>query len=245
MKKGFTLIELVIAITLFAIVSGIGVNIIYNVFYGYSETKIKNFLYNEIKFTFERLDKELHNTAPNSVRAEKDLLQYLLFSRSFFYKKNSSNSIVIYDNLSNINLKSKKFTIYPLSFKDIFNSNSALQKVYTVVNSVKNQDNSWTVTFNKDILADSPYHRCYIIDSPVTVFKKNDNLVRCFGYEINGTTGENSGTCNIFTNYVDDVLFEYYPGATGKDAILKISLTFLKQDIKLNYKHEVHFRNVP
>ncbi len=246
MKKGFTLIELVIAITIFAIVSGIGVNVIYNVFYGYSDTKIKNFLYNETMFTFERLGRELLNSVPNSVRAENnDLLQFVLFSKTFFYKKNTSNSIIVYDNLTNLNLNGEKITIYTLSYDDIFNSNSSLQKVYGIVNSVKNADNSWTLTFDKDIITDSPYHRCYLVETPVTIFKNSDKLVRCFGYEITGSDGKNAGTCNILTNYVDNVTFDYSPGTIKKDGILEISLTLRKNDITLNYKNEVHFRNVP
>jgi MSHA biogenesis protein MshO len=201
--------------------------------------------FNEIKFTIARFDKELHNALPNSVRAENDLLQFALFSKSYFYKKNSGNSIKIYDNLTNTNLTGKKFTIFPLSYKDIFNSNSSLQKIYTVNSVVKNADNSWTLTFNKNIISDSPYHRCYLIDTPVTIFKKNDKLIRCFGYEINGSDGKNEGTCNIMTNYVINASFDYSAGTALKDGILKISLTFSKKDVTLNYKHEVHFRNVP
>ena len=245
MKKGFTLIELVIAITLFAIISGIGINIIYNVFYGYSDTKIKNFLYNEAKFTFERLDKELHSSIPNSVRANGELLQYLLFSKSFFYRKKSDTSIVIYDNINNVNLNNAKVVIYPLSYTDIFNSDSNSQKIYTINNITQHSNHSYTLNLNKSIIEDSPYHRCYIIDTPVTIFKENDKLIRCFGYTVNSSNGKNSGTCNILTNYVDNISFKYTPGINKREGMLRVSITLRKNDTTIDYKNEVHFRNVP
>ncbi len=244
MKKGFTLVELIIVIVIFAIVSGIGVNIIYNVFYGYSDTKVKTLLYNEINFTIERMDKELHNAVPNSIRTENNLLQYLLFSKSFFYERAGSNAINVYDNLSNLNLEGKKIAIYILSYSDIFTSNYNSQKLYTIRSITKNS-NSWTLTFDKAILEDSPYNRCYLVDTPVTIYQYEDKLTRCFGYEIDNSNGEDSGTCNIMTNFVDNVSFQYFPGTIKRDGILKIALTLKKNDVTLKYKHEVHFRNVP
>ncbi len=245
MKKGFTLIELIITMVLLGIISGLGVNILSNVFSGYADSGDKNFLFNEAKFTFERIEKELRFAVPNSAKADDTVFQYVVFKKAMFYNNIGTKSIKIYDNLTNINLTGEKLSIYNLSPSDIFTSNTNLQKLYTVTSMVENTDKSWTLSLNKDIIADSPYHRCFIVDTPVTVFKEGNKLKRCFDYAINGSNGVNSGKCSILTSYVNSVSFQYEAGNSYKNAILTINLSLQKNGITVNYKHEVQLRNAP
>ena len=245
-RNGFTLIELVITIVLLAIVSIIGVNIFVSVFRGYFESKVKNFLFLEIQFTVERISRELRNALPNSIRTDGNYLQYVLIKDGFYYKKIKNNKIlVIQKDFLNSAKVGDLISIYNLSSKDLYTSNENLQKIYKIEEIEKISQDNYTVRLNKNIIRDSPYNRFYLIDTPVTIYKKNDKLIRCFGYPINSSNGINEGECNVLTNYVQNISFKYFPGNTKRNAIVKINLTLKKRFTTLNYSYEVHLNNVP
>ncbi len=235
MKRGFTLIEMIITIVLLGILSGLGVTILKNVFIGYGDTKTKNLLYNEAKYIYERIGRELRIAIPNTIRTGSDYIQYIMFEKSFYYEDNNSSLITIYGN--NDNLSNRQLSIYNVSPDNIYNGD----RLYTI------EDNSslTSLYLDKNIDANSPYNRCFVIDTPVTIFKENNYLKRCFNYTINSSDGKNSGTCNILANYIDNVDFKYLPGNNQNNAVVEISLTLKKNNVTMNYKNKIHIRNVP
>ena len=249
-KFGFTLIELIITIVLLGIVSGLGIGIALNVFRGYSDSKIKNFLFLEAKFTIERLDRELRNSIPNSIRTNGSYLQYILLKDGFYYRDNSSDNtkktlIVYQDNFSNYAIIGDNISIYNLKNTDIYTNNISSQKKYTISQiNMLSQDN-WSVSLNHGIVRNSPYNRLFLILTPVTIFQDGNKLKRCFGYNLVDTTGINEGTCNVLSSYIKNISFQYQPGTTRRNAMVKIAITYKKSDITLTYNHEVHLRNVP
>jgi MSHA biogenesis protein MshO len=90
-EKGFTLIEIIITILLLGIVASLGVGIISSVFTGYSDTVTKDYLYSESKFIIERIDREIRNSIPNTVRVDKDsnntVIQFATFSDASYYER--------------------------------------------------------------------------------------------------------------------------------------------------------------
>ncbi len=249
MKKGFTLIELIITIVLLGIVSVLGVNIIVPIFTGYTDTKTKNFLYNEAKFTFERIDRELRNAIPNTVRVSTDSssLQFALFSDAAYYDNVSDNG----DNTDNItcydadNLTvGDNLSIYNTTENYFFTNTTSEQRIYNITN-LNSTGNIKRAKLDKKIISDSPYNRFFIINTPVTFCKNGNKIYRCFGYPIDNNFHCNDGICNVLTDYVNDVSFEYQAGTTQRTATVKISLTLTKNNLTLTYKHKVHVRNVP
>ena len=242
MKKGFTLIELIITIVLLGIVAGLGVNIIVPIFTGYTDTKTKNFLYNEAKFTFERIDRELRVAIPNTIKVGSNTLQFALFSDVAYYDNVSNND----DNTDNISYYGvdnltvgEQISLYNTAPSDFFTK----ARVYSITDLNGNR----IAKLDNNITNNSPYNRFFVINTPVTFCKNGNKIYRCFGYPIDNNfhCNDGTGTCNILTNYVNNVFFEYETGITQRTATVKISLTLTKNDLTLTYKHEVHIRNVP
>ncbi|MCB4205314.1 prepilin-type N-terminal cleavage/methylation domain-containing protein [Deferribacterales bacterium Es71-Z0220] len=237
-EKGFTLIEIIITILLLGIVASLGVGIISSVFTGYSDTVTKDYLYSESKFIIERIDRELRNTIPNTVRLHSSdtVLQFALFSDASYYERladknkiklTESGFLNMGDNISIYNTKDIHF--YDMS------------RVYQIMDN--STDN---VTLDKKVQKYSPYNRFFVVDTPVTIFKSGNYIKRCFGYTIDiSITGENVGTCNILGSYVESVKFAYDPGNRWRNAVVNIDLTLKRNDVSITQKHQVNIRNVP
>ena len=243
-EKGFTLIELIIAIVLLGIIGSVGIALTINVFRGYIDSKMKNFLFLEAKFTVERIDREIRNAIPNTIRTNGSYLQYILLNDGFFYSNISSDNITVYqDNFSSFAKVGDYISIYNLRADDIYNSTN--QKKYKISNIREISQDNWSVILENSIIRNSPYYRLFLIKTPVTIYKEGDKLKRCFGYDINSSNGIGEGICNVLSSYVKNVEFAYQPGTNRRNAIVKIGLTYEKNGITLNYSHEVHLRNVP
>ena len=251
MRKGFTLIELIITIVLIGIVAGLGVNIIVPIVTGYTDTRNKNFLYNEAKFSFERIDRELRNAIPNTIRVSSDntSIQFALFLDAAYYDNVSNNGDntdnISYDGTDNLTIGSK-ISIYNTASNYFFTNTSSEQRIYTI-NALTTSGSNKIAKLDKEIISNSPYKRLFIINTPVTLCKQGNNILRCFGYQIEDDyhCNDGTGTCNVLTSYVNNVSFQYIAGTTERTAMVKISLTLTKDDLTLTYNHEVHIRNVP
>ncbi len=241
MNRGFTLVELIITIVLLGIVAGVGVNIISRVFIGYSDSKTKNFLYNEGKFAAERIDREIRESVPNTLRIHNSsTLQFALFSDMMYYDNTTINKINIYDNDSPLSI-GDNVSIYITSSSHFYN----LSRVYNVT-GVNNYDNYSIITFDKNISKDSPYKRLFVVETPVTFYLDGDTLKRCFAYPPNMSNyGNPDGTCNIVTKYVESVTFTYEAGVTWRTGVLTIDIKLSKAGTSITYTHKVQVRNVP
>lgn len=242
MRKGFSLVELIITIVLLGIVSGLGIGLALNVFSGYAETKVKNFLLYEAKFTIERLDRELRNAIPNSVKTgdSGEYIQYVLLENGIYYESQTSKKIKVFQrNFSNLAKVGDKISIY------ILNPNEISKKLYEIENIEEISQDNWSISLNNTIKKNSPFHRAFIVKNPVTIYKNNNKLIRCFGYDISSSNGVGDGTCNVLTNYVKKISFQFNPGTGQNCSIVKIDLVLEKNEFTLEYKHEVHLRNVP
>ncbi len=236
MKKGFTLIELIIAIVLFGIIAYLGASILTPVMEGYVDTRTKTFLFNEAQYALARMSKELRCSIPNTVRIGDGYIQFGEFFESSYYDKMGDDNLTYYGKLGNI-AKGDNVSIYNTN-QDYFYDG---ERVYTV--SDINGDN---VTLNKDIQPSSVYHRIYLISTPVTFYFKNGKIYRSFDYTLSDSNyGLDRGKYFVLANYVKDLQFKYTPGNFRHSAVVSIILTVAKNSLSLEYKQEVHIRNVP
>ena len=246
--KGFTLIEMILTIVLLGIVAGLGVRLIAPVFSSYTDTKIKDILFQDAKFSVERIARELRNSVPNSIRLTiQNGIQFTIFSDTAYYSDNTTSQDI---------LKVDNNTFNRLSINDnlsIYNTQPSMlygkSRVYRII-----ADNSTSkeIILDKQIDEHSPYKRFYKIDYPVTYFldSTTHRLMRVFGYPLNLTeygfgAGVNSDYINVMAVNVSKLEFDYKPGTLQRNAIVNIYLELERFDIKVHYYQSVHIRNLP
>ncbi|TYB33448.1 MAG: prepilin-type N-terminal cleavage/methylation domain-containing protein [Flexistipes sinusarabici] len=235
MKKGFTLIEIIIDIVLLGIVSMIGIGIISSVFSGYSDSVTKSYLYSEARFIIERINRELRNSIPNTVRTDSGLIQFAKFDNASYYEifHNKKRFIPVEENIVSIN---DNISIYNTS-TNIFYTKDRVYRIDSITPFTK---------LNKKIEEDSPYNRFYKISTPVTFYIDDKKLKRCSKYPINPSDyGEDSKNCYIMGNYLADINFEYTPVTPGGNGQVKTDLILSKNNIRINLSSKVILRNVP
>ncbi len=234
--KGFSLIELIITIVLFGIVSYIGIGILQPVIEGYVDTKTKTLLFNEAQFFIERASIELRNAVPNTIRVGNGYIQFGKFSQSAYYKQKTSDNITYYSNLGHLSVNDN-LSIYNTNPSDFYEKS----RIYEIASI--NSDN---ITLNKTLNPSSPYHRVYRILTPVTFYLKGNKIYRSFDYPIDDTIyGIDKGKYYIIASYVKSLVFTYTPGNFLHSGIVSIDLVMQKNGIELKYRHEVHIKNVP
>ncbi len=235
-KNGFTLVELILSIVLFSIISYIGLSILKPVIEGYVDTKTKTLLFNEAQFAVERIGIELRNAIPNTIRVGNGYLQFAAFSQSAYYKQISEDNITYYSSL-NFPRVGDNASIYNTKPEYLYTTS----RMYKILNI-----NGDTLEFNKEISPSSPYHRVYIISTPVTFYIKNGKIYRSFDYPIDEDVyGIDKGQYYIVANYVYSLKFSYTPGNFLHSGIVAIYLVMKKNGVELKYEHEVHIKNVP
>jgi len=236
MKRGFTLIELIIAIVLFGIIAYMGVSLLTPVMEGYVDTQTKTLLFNEAQFFIERASIELRNAVPNTIRTGNGYIQFGKFSQSAYYKQISFDNLTYYSKLGSLVLNDN-LSIYNTKPDYFYNKD----RVYEI--SKINSDN---ITLNKVLSFPSPYHRVYLISTPVTFYLKGNKIYRSFDYPIDKTIyGIDKGKYYVIASYVKSLNFTYTPGSFLHSGIVSINLVMEKNGIKLEYEYEVHIKNVP
>jgi len=252
------LIELIIAIVLLGIVAGVGVNLIMPIFTGYVDTRTKEYLFNEVKYGVQRMDRELRMAIPNSVEVidSGNGIRFMKMYSGNYYEKpkgKTKNYLNIFDNCSDIlktfdpatNTTNDNLTVYVTKPDKIYNT----PKYWYKASECYDEDN---ITINNDLKAQSPYNRFYVIDTPMTFFKKSNNknniyLSRDYDWiNYDGTENDISQYQYRLMSYVNDIDFNYEPGIPQKrNGVVTIAITMKKGTTTLNYKHQVHIRNVP
>lgn len=242
MKKGFSLIEIIIVIVLLGIVSGLGAALFSVVFRGYTDTATKDFLFAESKFIIERIDRELRGSIPNTVRLHNsnEAIQFGKFSSASYYEEVTEKDKIRIPESGVLSVGSR-VSIYNTNDSHFYNNT----RIYTVTD-IHTDNSSDNVTLDKDISNASPYFRFFKVESPVTIYKSGSFLKICFGYSINNIVdGIDDGSCSVMGSFVDSVSFDYQPGNTQRNGIVKIDLRLKKGDTQIVQKHQFHIRNTP
>ena len=235
-KRAFTLVELIIGIVLLGILAYVGTNLLLPLMEGYISTRQQTFLFNEAQFAVDRMAHELRNAIPNSIRIGQGYIQFCKFDQSAYYVLVNADNFTFYGGLGNI-ATGDNVSIYNTAPDYLY----SLERVYTVV-----ARNGNMVQVNKPIDPSSPYHRVYLISTPVTFYLKNGKIYRSFAYPIDSTIyGIDRGKFYELADFVDSVSFSYSPGNYRHSAVVTIRVTLKKGSDRLSYSQEVHIRNVP
>ncbi|MDF2179131.1 type II secretion system protein [Aliiglaciecola sp. CAU 1673] len=261
---GFTLIELVAVMVILGIVSlgifgfiSMGAKI-------YSDASERDQLLSEARFVLERLNRELRNAVPNSVRVTSDgrCLEFLPNQWTTFYKDVPVSPEVATSQIQVVELKDidgnsynvvsgDQVLVYPVSASALYaNSNNQVRK--TLTGSSGTDMITLQLANATTFAADSPASRLYIAKQPVSYCVSSGDIYRHSGYGYIETQSNNPANPVLMgrhlvndVNDINDRPFNFQPGTLSRSAAVYLRLRFNLNDEKVVFSSEVHLPNAP
>lgn len=266
-KKGFTLIELVLVIAILGIISVgfIGfINIGSNV---YNNVSSRDALISDARFAVERLNRELRNALPNSIRilsnSSSQCLEFVPIKSNNVYLSlptltdPASDSVEVVKASTTYTFNnSDRVVVYPIETEDVYNLNvSKSSEITTVDTSADSNDSScepdcdysWDISLSTPMTftADSPNNRLFIVAEPVSYCVDNGSLWR----------KDDHGFLNNQSIFIDGVLMaEHIDVCNGScfpfsynstKAMVQVDLNFTRNNETIFFSNGVHITNVP
>ncbi|WNC72907.1 type II secretion system protein [Thalassotalea psychrophila] len=255
---GFTLIELVLVIAILSIISVgfIGfINIGSNV---YQNVSNRDALISDARFSVERLNRELRNALPNSIRIIDDgstqCLEFVPIMASSIYLNIPVFPDTARDTLDIIKASvdyqtntSDRVVVYPIDANDAYDPATSNKSV-DLQSVDKSAGNRWVITVESDIsfAADSPNERLFIVSEPVSYCATGNSLHRHdnYGFNVNQAILVGGVLMAENINVSDGFPFTFDPKLQS-DAIVQVDLRFTRNNETVFFSNGVHITNVP
>jgi len=269
--RGFTLIELILVIIILGIMSVGIAGFITLTTQTYLNVSDRDELLGNTRFVIERLNREIRNAVPNSVRVKNSnsmqCIEFVPIEASTTYinipvapESASSNITVIPFNDKNggpyeCNLCSDQVIVYPLSASEVYDSfNDSTGKVFNLGDFSSSALNEWTlpiasvngVAFDDD----SPTERLYIANQQVTYCVLFESIYRFK----NGIGGSQSlpphSRPYLMAEYVAPIDVNYLPftilpATLTRNAMVQVNLHFIRNDEDYVFNNDIHIGNIP
>lgn len=263
-QKGFTLIELV---TVIIILGVIATSITTFLRYGtqsYTDAAEREELISTARFAIERLNREVRNALPNSIRTHggnSHCLEFTPIVKSVIYidipvAPESAEENVDFLMLDQPLAPSIKYvSIYALNANDIYNKKPGVLEAYSSITNSGDKKIPSTVNFTESLhfQAESPTNRMYIIDEPISYCVKNGSLYRYQGYTQYNSADYPNNNGVLMADYINnlsvpsDILppFQTLPATLQRNAIALVQLRFVRNLEKIVFSNEIQVPNVP
>lgn len=248
-KKGFTLIELVITITIVAIISGVIYPIIRMGVESYKNQILRKEIVTRGRLAIEKISRDIRASVPNTILIQStlnanDTVEF--GSSSFFssYSKidNFSSPYVLNDN-SGLTLPGAAFlVIYNTNPNQYYNYLTDPTPSTFPITAIGGN----TIIFNTLNKPFSPYNRYCLSNGPVTYsLNGTGQLIRYSNYLPGGSFGAAAIDQNILIDNVESLSFSYVSGTLTNESVLSIVFKITMEGFSMDFHQEVHIRNVP
>ncbi|MFA5171356.1 MAG: prepilin-type N-terminal cleavage/methylation domain-containing protein [Sulfuriferula sp.] len=257
-QRGFTLIEMIVVITITGIIAAVVATFIRAPVQGYLDSVRRAELTDVADTAVRRIGRDLHLALPNSVRVTSaggvSYLEFLLTSGGGRYRIDTPGNPLDFtaaDSSFDILGPPVSMTAGAKNLVAIYNLGIAGADAYYGDNTSVISAAGSTLTFaSKQFLYDSPSHRFQIIQYPVTYAcnPTAGTLTRYWNYNISATqpTAFTTGSNALLANHVSACSFSYDQQViTQRAGLVAISLQLNQSGESVNLYDEVHVSNAP
>jgi MSHA biogenesis protein MshO len=270
-SEGFTLIELVMVLVVLGIVSVGITRFISSSTQIFIDTSERERLLRDGSFAFERINREIAQAIPNSVRlagnAAVHCLQFVPMKWSTFYLDlpTSPSTETEIDVLEMQDIDGNVFTpsvnndfafVYPTSSADIYNNNSTQRRLITACNddgdgdcsTSDDSDNVVQLTVNASFGQASPADRLYIGQATVSYCVRENTIYRHESALSASQPTFSSGGSVMAENLGNQLSAN--PNVTGANSLRRNAYTqtqfiFVRDSEDMTFTQEIHIPNVP
>ncbi len=261
-QQGFTLLETIVVLVVLGILS-VGLFTIFNAsIRQYLDASARTELTASARLAVERLNREMRNALPNSVRTSGDgncvEFRPVVTGATYVELPTTIASTTLTAAPFATPAGSWDLSVMPLLTGDGVASDmygpSPLTTAGIASISAPDADNVVTVTLtaSKRFPRTSPGRRLFVIGTPVSFCITGTQLRRYAGYGnfLNQPAPASLGTGVLLADYLQtgdatNPVFRYSAGTLERNAMVQIDLLLQARDEQLRYAHEVLIRNVP
>ncbi|MDB4470801.1 prepilin-type N-terminal cleavage/methylation domain-containing protein [Deltaproteobacteria bacterium] len=262
--SGFTLIELIVVITIVGIIAYAGTDMISKPVRGYVDLARRIRLVDQAEMAMRRMQRDIRHALPNSLRIDGTgkYLELLNTTEGGRYRRfadpnpggddildftQPDTSFDVLGSLTNLpDPATDRLVVY--NFSASGNSGNAYDSV--------SQNSSAIAGATADSISlpapgyqfqhMSPYQRFFVVDGPVTYACEGTQLNRYAGYPIaSGQLTPPGGTPAQVTGNVNGCSFRYAPGASQRAGLVTLELSLTEAGETITLLHQVHVVNAP
>lgn len=268
--RGFTLVELITVLVLLGI-SVVGLSTLLGNMSGiYLQSTQREQLLGQSRFVLERLNRELRDAVPNSLRVSNSsswsCLEFVPFSAVVRYRTIAlrpdtlPTMDVVNQDPAFIAAAGQWLLVYPTSPADIYAVSSQKVQLHNAPQPDDGDNNSATrrLQFSQSFGfgTASPASRAYLLNSPVSYCALGNEIRRYEGYGLQSSqplpgSGLSNGALmarQISNDLATRPVFELLPDALTRNSLVQIQLELTSEQDSgtvLSYSHLVQVSNVP
>jgi MSHA biogenesis protein MshO len=270
---GFSLIELIVVIVITGIIASIVGLFITGPILGFLDQSRRAEVVDAAELALTRMGRDLRGALPNSVRISGTALELLLTLDGDRYRIESpgaaddrlsfTGSDTTFNTFAALQLPdggtfpvSASVAIYPLqqTGADPYNPADRVMtakgtiNVSTVINGVQTEGRV-VLPAAHQFPFDSPTHRVFLVDGPVTYLCNPPQLLRYDGYAVTATQAvPPAGTATVIAGNVRACSFQYAPGSAQRNAVVTIALSLADSNAleeRVRLIRQIHVSNSP
>lgn len=268
--RGFTLVEAVIVITLTGIIASVVAIFIIRPVQGYFDSAQRAELTDTADTALRRIARDLRLALPNSIRPTgvSTAIEFLSTQTGGRYRATTS-SAGLGDPLDFVTGADASFDVFgpPVTFSattstnqnqivvsnygitgaNAYSGNAASTDVRRAYNGAVGAVSNVSITSENPLPIDSPSHRFFVVDTPVSYVCAGGMLTRYWGYPILPAQGIPTigSSSAVLARNVSACSFSYAPGITERNGLVAMQLSLTKNGETVTLYHEVHINNAP
>jgi MSHA biogenesis protein MshO len=255
-QQGFTLIELIITITVISILMAGTLAYISNSMTAYTATARRDQLTSLGRIAVEKVARELRGALPNSLRVSNNCIEFFPSVGGSSYLSlpvdTSASSFTAVDFSLSSYTGTAYVVVYPYNTTALYAVGDP-GPLATYASKAGNPTTTVTLNAAHQFARQAPQRRFYVVSAPVSFCVVGTDLMRYSNYGIHAAQSAppSGGTNTLIAQNMQTVdsgttvtPFTYSPGTLRRSGVVTLDFRFLIDGEWIRLAHEVHIQNV-